>query len=82
MKRFSGSFLISISLPATDHECLLRTDLIFKSLKFKKIAIIQCPPLLAIPMIWIHLVEQILGSMNRETHMCLVFRLRLASFSK
>ena len=44
MKRFSGSFLISISLPATDHECLLR-NLIFKSLKFKKIAIIQCPPL-------------------------------------
>ena len=34
MERFSGGFLISISLPATDLECLIR-NLIFNSLKFK-----------------------------------------------
>ena len=53
-KRISGDFLISISLAATDLECLIR-NLIFNSLKFKKIAFKQCPPLLAIPMIWNHL---------------------------
>ena len=35
MKRFSGGFLISISLPATDLECLIR-NLIFNSLKSSK----------------------------------------------
>ena len=50
MKRFPGAFLISISLPATDLECLIK-NLIFSSLKFKEIAFKQCPPLLVIPMI-------------------------------
>ena len=57
MKRFSGVVLISISLPATDLECLIKT-LIFNSLKFKQIAFKQCSPLLAIPMIWNHLVDK------------------------
>ena len=51
MKRFSGGFFISISLPSTDFECLIR-NLIFNSLKLKKIAFEQCLPLLEIPMIW------------------------------
>ena len=34
MERFSGGFLISISLSAADLECLIR-NLIFNSLKFK-----------------------------------------------
>ena len=34
MERFSGGSLISISLPATDLECLMK-NLIFNSLKFK-----------------------------------------------
>ena len=34
MKRFSGDFLISISLPANDLECLIGS-LIVNSLKFK-----------------------------------------------
>ena len=34
MKKFSGSFLISVSLLATDLECLIR-NLIFNSLRFK-----------------------------------------------
>ena len=52
---FSGDFLISINLPTTDLECLIR-NLIFNLLKFKSIAFKQCPPLLAIPIIWNHLV--------------------------
>ena len=54
MEKFSGGFLISISLPATELERLIR-NLIFNSLKFKEIAFKQCPPLLEIPMIWNHL---------------------------
>ena len=54
MKRFSGGFMISINLPATDLKCLIR-NLIFNSLKFELIAFKQCPPLLTIPMIWNHL---------------------------
>ena len=54
MKSFSGGFLILISLPATDLECLIR-NVIFNSLKFKEIAFKQCPDLLEIPMIWNHL---------------------------
>ena len=34
MEKFSGSFLISISLSATDLECLIR-NLILNSLRFK-----------------------------------------------
>ena len=34
MKRFSGGFLMSISLQATDLECLIKI-LIFDSLRFK-----------------------------------------------
>ena len=34
MKRFSGGFLISISLPATDLECLIK-NFIFNLLKFR-----------------------------------------------
>ena len=61
MTRFSGGFLISISLLATDLECLIK-NLIFNSLKFKRKAFKQCPPLLAIPMIWNHLVgNRLLG---------------------
>ena len=56
MKSFSEGFLISVSLPATDLECLT-INLIFNSLKFKKIAFKQCPPFLAIPVIWNHLEE-------------------------
>ena len=55
MKRFSGGFSISVSLPATDLECLIKI-LVFTSLNFKQIAFKQCLPLLAIPMIWNHLV--------------------------
>ena len=51
MKRFSGGFLISINLPATDLKYLIR-NLIFNSLKFKLIAFKQSLPLLTIPMIW------------------------------
>ena len=58
MKRFSGAFLISISLPATDLECLIK-NLIFKALRFKEMAFKQCPPLFAIPMIWNHLVLRV-----------------------
>ena len=54
MKRFSGCFMISINLPATDLKCLIR-NLIFNSLKFELIAFKQCPPLLMILMIWNHL---------------------------
>ena len=54
MKRFSNDFLISVSLPATDLECLIRNS-IFNSLRFKFMAFEECPPLLAIPMIWNHL---------------------------
>ena len=46
--------MISNSLPAIDLERLIKT-LIFNSLEFKEIAFKQCPPLLAIPMIWNHL---------------------------
>ena len=55
MKRFSAGFLISVSLSATDLLCLIR-NLIFSLLKFRLIAFKQFPPLLAIPMIWNHLV--------------------------
>ena len=34
MERFSGGFLISVSFPATDLECLIK-NLIFNSFKFK-----------------------------------------------
>ena len=44
MERFSGGSLISISLPATDVECLIRS-FTFNSLKFKKTAFKQCPNL-------------------------------------
>ena len=54
MNRFSGGFMISINLPATDLNSLIR-NLIFNSLKFELIAFKQCPPLLMIPMIWNHL---------------------------
>ena len=60
IKGFSGGFLTSFSLPATDLEWLIR-NLIFISLKFKQIAFKQCPPLLAIPMIWNHLVSKALS---------------------
>ena len=53
-ERFSGGFLISINLPATDLKYLIR-NLIFNSLKFELIAFKQCLPLLTIPMIWNHL---------------------------
>ena len=53
-KRFPYAFLISLTFPATDLECLIK-NLIFNSLKFKQISFKQCPPLLAIPMIWNHL---------------------------
>ena len=53
-KKFSGAFLISNSLPAIDLKRLIKT-LIFNSLEFKEIAFTQCPPFLAIPMIWNHL---------------------------
>ena len=56
MERFSGGSLISISLPATDVECLIR-NLTFNSLKFKKTAFKRYPPLLAIPMTWWSEVE-------------------------
>ena len=56
-KRFSGAFLISISLPAADLEYLIK-NLKFSSLKFKKIAFKQCPPPLAIPMIWYRFIDQ------------------------
>ena len=52
MKRFSGGFLISINLPATDYKI---RNLIFNSLKFKSIAFKQRLSLLTIPMIWNHL---------------------------
>ena len=55
-KRFSGAFLISISLPTTDLECLIKT-LIFNSLQFTEIAFKQCPPLLEIPTTWNHQVR-------------------------
>ena len=55
MKRFSGGFLTSVSLSANDLFCLI-TNLISNSLKFKLMAFKRCPPLLAIPMIWNHLV--------------------------
>ena len=55
MKRFSGGFLISVSLSATDLVCLIKI-LIFNSDSSK------CPPLLAILMIWNHLVIQSLKS--------------------
>ena len=51
MKTFSGGFLISVSLLATDLECLIR-NVILNWLKFKLIAFKPCPTLLAIPMIW------------------------------
>ena len=54
MKRISGGFLISISLPAADLECSIKS-LIFNSLRFKETAFKQCPPLLAIRMTWNHL---------------------------
>ena len=44
MKRFSGGFLISINLPATDFKYLIR-NLIFNSLRFEVIAFKQCLPL-------------------------------------
>ena len=56
-ERFSAGFLISISLPTTNLEYLIR-NLIFNSLNFKQIAFIQCPPLLAIPLIWNHLLQK------------------------
>ena len=56
MKRFSGGFLISISLPATDLECLIKS-LIFNSTQIEINSVKQCPPLLVIPMIWNHLVR-------------------------
>ena len=66
VKRFSGGFLISVSLSATDLLCLIK-NLIFNSLKFKLIAFKRCPPLLAIPMICNHL-EMFLQSFNRSDH--------------
>ena len=58
MKRFLGGFLISINLPGTDLECLVR-NLVFNSLKLKYIPVKQCPPVLAIPMILKHLEEHV-----------------------
>ena len=54
MKRFSGGFLISASLSATDLVRLIK-DFIVNSLKFKQIAFKLCLSLLEIPMIWNHL---------------------------